>query len=381
MVVFDLKICLHLTLVYTNNKKVWHAHHLAFVIGSPFGRRVSVSPPEKICYQAEAKFAEVQWATHVISGPADFNLIRVTLSPGEILQQPDKDEILSYICSLSPFSSSRCIGVRILCLCFDNCNSAEDHHGCLVKEKRQVYTGEHGLWLESIPSSNVEDCSEACAERSDCDTFFVDYLKTCHLYRGGTIYVHRSSTAGFCPKGIVSMAAKTYSYQLIFKGKERYNNNGVEVKPAYSPLKCSKDDNRKVCQFPFVLNNEVKWDCVDSRVEDGWTRQTKVCNVRLSGTIQQFQDLNGFKECGECSAYVQSGSVHFKGFGLANHGGKNSYARVDSKEDCQALCDLAEGCNFFNFEQNQRKCHLKYGVGEKAPGFGTQFGSKTPQGC
>ena len=86
--------------------------------------------------------------------------------------------------------------------------SAEDHHGCLVKEQRLVggVNLASGVKLWSIPSSNVEDCSKACAERSDCDTFHVNSEKWCFLYREGTIDGHVSSTAGFCPKGIVSMA-------------------------------------------------------------------------------------------------------------------------------------------------------------------------------
>ena len=88
--------------------------------------------------------------------------------------------------------------------------SAEDHHGCLVKENSQVFGGSNSELLKSIPSTNIEACSKACAENSDCDTFNVDNGKTCRLYKKGTIYSSSFSTAGFCPKGIVSMAAQTY---------------------------------------------------------------------------------------------------------------------------------------------------------------------------
>ena len=141
------------------------------------------------------------------------------------------------------------------------------------------------------------------------------------------------------------------NFHDILKGKERYYNNGVEVEPAYSPLKCSKDDNTKVCQFPFVLNGVVKWDCVEATQENGWDRKAQVCNVKSSGQIQKFQDLSGFVECGECSSSVQDGLFKYQGFGLANLGGNNLYSRVNSKEDCQTLCDLEEGCNFFNYNQ------------------------------
>ena len=98
--------------------------------------------------------------------------------------------------------------------------SAEDHHGCLVKEQRLVggVNLASGVKLWSITSSNVEDCSEACAERSDCDSFSVDKGKTCRLYRKGTIFSRgsvSSATAGFCPKGILSMAAQTNLYNFL----------------------------------------------------------------------------------------------------------------------------------------------------------------------
>jgi len=176
----------------------------------------------------------------------------------------------------------------------------EDHHGCLVKENSQVSAGSYGKWLETTRSSNVEDCSEACADRDDCDTFSVDNNKICRLYRKGTIYTPGSisSTAGFCPKG-----------------KGSYTNNGIDVRPAYSPLKCSTEHPDQVCQFPFLLNGEVKWDCVEATAADGWTRPAKVCNVEQSMQMQKFQDLSRFVECGECASSVQEdGLVYFQGF-------------------------------------------------------------------
>ena len=102
----------------------------------------------------------------------------------------------------------------VFCLCLDLYHSEEDHHGCLVKENSQVSAGYYGKQLKKTPSSNVEDCSEACTERDECDTFSVDNSKNCRLYRKGTIY-SGSSTAGFCPKGIISLAAKTYSQKFL----------------------------------------------------------------------------------------------------------------------------------------------------------------------
>ena len=173
-----------------------------------------------------------------------------------------------------------------------------------------------------------------------------------------------------------------FNFHDILKGRERYINNGVEVEPAYSPLKCSKDDNRKVCQFPFVHNGEVKWDCVEAKAEDGWTRRpAKVCNVKPSKIIQEFRDLSGFEECGECSPSVKNGVNHFQGFPLLNHAGVHFYSRLDSKDDCQTLCDLSRGCNFFNYDFTFKKCYLKYGVGIKVSSVGVYFGSKTVKGC
>ena len=112
--------------------------------------------------------------------------------------------------------------VCLFFLCFDHYHSAKDHHGCLVKEQRQVFPvfrvdGSGTVLLQSIPSSNIEDCSEACADENECDTFYVDNRKKCRLYKGGSryIYEHASSTAGFCPKGIVSLSAQTNSYKLL----------------------------------------------------------------------------------------------------------------------------------------------------------------------
>ena len=99
---------------------------------------------------------------------------------------------------------------------------------------------------------------------------------------------------------------------MINKGKEKQGRKYVErfeVEPAYSPLKCSKRESEKVCQFPFILNNEVKWDCVkDPR------KGVQVCNVRESKEIQEFQDLTEFRECGECSPSVSNGVDHYAKF-------------------------------------------------------------------
>ena len=121
----------------------------------------------------------------------------------------------------------------------------------------------------------------------------------------------------------------------------------------------------------------MKWDCVEVGAENSWNETAQVCNVKEFKEIQEFEDLSEFKECGECSPSVKDGSFHFERFQLANHG---NYSRVDSKEDCQTLCDLAEGCNFFVYEQTHVKCFLKYGVGKKVSRVETYFDSRSNPG-
>ena len=146
---------------------------------------------------------------------------------------------------------------------------------------------------------------------------------------------------------------------------------GVNVQPANAPLKCSTDRkaatiyNNTVCQFPFKLNGVIKWDCVEAGAKDGWIQKTQVCNVKESTEVQEFDSVKEFHECGSCSSSVTSGQFHFEGFPLANEGGSNTYSRIDSKEECQELCDLVQGCNFFVYKNNEQKCFLKFGVGKK----------------
>ena len=91
-------------------------------------------------------------------------------------------------------------GAVFLRLCAKNCNSAEEHHGCLVKEHRKVVS--YSTYTTKFSTSSVEQCAQYCAEKSDCDSFDL-YQNECRLFRKGDI--DRSSsvsfTAGFCPKG------------------------------------------------------------------------------------------------------------------------------------------------------------------------------------
>ena len=153
------------------------------------------------------------------------------------------------------------------------------------------------------------------------------------------------------------------------------------MKPVFSPLRCSTDDRSrtKVCQFPFKFNGVIKWDCVEAGTKDGWSRRAQVCNVKESKNIQEFDNLRGFHECGRCSSSIKNGQSYFEGFPLANSGDSNTYSRIGSKEECQTLCDLAQGCNFFIFNNDQR-CFLKFGIGQKIRTPGIYFGTRSREG-
>ena len=49
-------------------------------------------------------------------------------------------------------------------------------------------------------------------------------------------------------------------------------------------------------------------------------------------------------------------------------------------EECQILCDLTTGCNFFNYDTKLKWCFLKYGVGQEQAKTRRYFGQKSCQG-
>ena len=100
--------------------------------------------------------------------------------------------------------------------------------------------------------------------------------------------------------------------------------------------------------------------------------------MKESATIQEFGNERFFHECTECPSSTTV-SHHYLGFNLTNHGGSSRYGALDDREDCQRLCDLADGCNFFTFDKESGDCYLKYGVGEKLEEKKTYFGRKSPQ--
>ena len=258
--------------------------------------------------------------------------------------------------------------------CMFDPNQAEIQHGCFVKQDR-VSAGTSLNSKRGAPNFNLTKCALACAKNRECDTFHVNGGKNCFLRKGGSIqktFFHMlgGAAAGFCPKS--KMAIFIDNLVKFDAGKASYDNNGITIKPSYSPLKCSKRDKSKVCQFPIVFKGEVKWDCIEERAGP-------ICNVKPSSGLQVFQDARGFHECGECSSDVNSGFSHYNGFRLLNHGGKNYYKGLDTKDDCQVLCDLAGGCNFFNYNTESKSCFLKFGVGQRKNGPGIVFGKKVQQ--
>ena len=129
------------------------------------------------------------------------------------------------------------------------------------------------------------------------------------------------------------------------------------VASAVSPLKCSSSG--AFCQFPFILDGEVKWDCVSRSGRP-------VCNTRQSSQIQQFTNTRNFEFCEKCplcGESSQDGKRNYDGFTLDTNNHDHVYKEVEDKEECRLLCQLAKGCNFFQFRVAANSCVLKYGVG------------------
>ena len=111
-----------------------------------------------------------------------------------------KNETFFVGSSLSFSHPSRCC--VFLQRCVNKCNSAEEHHGCLVKEHMKVVS--YSTHLKSFSTSSIEQCAQYCAEISDCDSFDLYQKNECRLFRKGDIdrISSVSFTAGFCPKGV-----------------------------------------------------------------------------------------------------------------------------------------------------------------------------------
>ena len=80
------------------------------------------------------------------------------------------------------------------------------------------------------------------------------------------------------------------------------------------------------------------------------------------GRIPDFDSLDSFVPCLQCDNCAHFGEEH-NGLPLTNHGNMNSYEGVSSTYECQTLCKLAAGCNFFVFNSKEDNCALLYGIG------------------
>jgi hypothetical protein len=105
---------------------------------------------------------------------------------------------------------------------------------------------------------------------------------------------------------------------------------------------------------------------------------TPVCNTRDSWdhpNLESFDSTATFQPCTDCASCLQNGTG-YSGFSLGNTIGSSKYYGVTSSEECQALCGLVTGCNFFTYHKRGKKCGLSYGVGEKITGSDYSFGPK-----
>ena len=115
----------------------------------------------------------------------------------------------------------------------------------------------------------------------------------------------------------------------------------------------------KVCQFPVKVDGVLHWNCLDNK------EGVKVCNTQdpeSADKIQTFDNLDKFGACEKCTRCIEFGTG-YSGFALNNNNNTNAYEYVETSDDCQQICQSAEGCNFFNYDN--RQCRLKYGVGKK----------------
>jgi hypothetical protein len=153
--------------------------------------------------------------------------------------------------------------------------------------------------------------------------------------------------------------------QLAEKKQQEWR--GESITPAPAAYKCSNSTN-KVCRFPFKLHGNLHWDCVE---RDG----TPVCNTKDSRDLQSFESTATFQPCAECASCLQEGTG-YSGFYLFNTAGRNFYRGVISSEECQSLCQLVTGCNFFHYHKGLKGCYLHYGVGGEDTSSDHSFGPK-----
>ena len=228
-------------------------------------------------------------------------------------------------------------------------------HGCYVKTRSFT---EGSPFITEVVLTTAE-CAQHCSRRADCATFHVKPAEggqiICHLKKGTRVISRKSlgsqRAAGWCPKGQAS-----------------YPGLGA---PRSSTLRCSSSSG-VLCQFPVVVEGRSTWACLEGR-------EGPVCSIEASDTITSFNSTESFQPCGECRwrgerPCIRQG-IQFGGFHLLNHRGASNYWGLEGKEECQQLCQLAQGCNFFNFAIHPRRsrCTLKYGVGKAVRAEGDQY--------
>ena len=153
--------------------------------------------------------------------------------------------------------------------------------------------------------------------------------------------------------------------------------DGTSIKIMGSILQCERNTDR-VCRFPFRLAGETKWQCVAK----GGVPVCPVENPTENNQMLEYPDTSSsdFRPCGRCPDCIMDG-VEYNGHGLTNRQDMNTYSGLE-KEECQQLCNITSGCNFFNYHTDQKNCFLKFGVGRIKTGGSSlaAFGPKTCPG-
>ena len=134
--------------------------------------------------------------------------------------------------------------------------------------------------------------------------------------------------------------------------------DGKNLRPRSSVLQCERNTSN-VCRFPYTLAGMVVWTCVE---RDGES-VCPVANPAENNLMMHYPDTSStdFRPCGMCPNCTMT-NMAFHGHGLTNHQGWNTYSGLDVVE-CEKLCGVTKGCNYYNHHTDKKKCFLKFGVG------------------
>ena len=191
----------------------------------------------------------------------------------------------------------------------------------------------------------------------------------------------------------------------ICAGLESYEvatTEGVDetvTPPTSYSFQCSAKTGDR-CQFPFGLKGEdgVQWSCVGEEGQCSPGSNDATSSWTTDKKLRIFKSQSNFHNCVDCNlSEIQLPCFFFGviyiGFSLNTYTGNNfshslhlqshnDNLGVENWEECQLLCQLVDGCNFFNygggaFDQKQH-CYLKYGLGRKTTGVHNRrvFGPK-----